>query len=76
MAYASQARELRHLLAVARQLRELAGDALTCDSDCELFLTAAAALEARANWMAAALPGARYSPAVSMHLHQPVNLLI
>ena len=76
MAYPSQARELRHILAVARRLRELADDPLTCDSDRELFLTAAAALEARANWMAAALPGERYEPARTVHLHQPVNLLI
>jgi hypothetical protein len=76
MDYPSQAPELRHLLAVARGLRELADDAVTCDGDSELFLTAAAALEARATWTAAALPGERYNPAATVHLHKPVNLVI
>ena len=76
MTYPSPARELRNLLVVARGLRGLAGDVLTCDSDSELFLTAAAALEARAKWKAAALPGDRYEPALTVHLHKPVNLLI
>jgi hypothetical protein len=73
MAHSSQARDLRHLLDVARRLHGLADDAMTCDSDRQLFLTAAAALEARASWMAAALPG---DPAGMVHLHQPVDLLI
>ncbi len=76
MAYPSQAREMRHLLGVARKLRDLADDPVTSDADGELFLTAAAALEARATWMAASLPGDRYDPAANMHLHQPVNLLV
>ena len=76
MAYPSQAHELRRLLALARKLRELADDVLASEAGRELFPAAAAALEARANGMAAALPGARYCPAAGVHLHQPVNVLI
>jgi hypothetical protein len=76
MTYPTQARELRHLLSVARKLRELADDINTGDSDRELFLTAAAALEARATWMAAALPGERYDARATVHLHKPVDVLI
>lgn len=74
MAYPSKARDLRDLLRVARKLRDSAGDPVNCEADRELFLTAAAALEARATWMAAALPGD--NPGKAMHMHQPVNLLV
>lgn len=76
MADPSKARMLRHLLSVARKLRRLAGEMATSDSDRELFLTTAAALEARAGWMAAALPGTPYDPAATVHLHTHVNLLV
>jgi hypothetical protein len=76
MAYPSQAQKLRHLLAVAAKLRDLACDITTCESDQDLFLTAAAALEARATWMAAALPDQPYDPAGAALLHHPVNLLV
>jgi hypothetical protein len=76
MADPTKARDLRHLLSVARKLRGLADDAMTANGDRELFLTTAAALEARANWMAAALPGERYDAAATVHLHTHVNLLV
>ena len=76
MAYRSPAHALRHLLAVAGKLRGLADDMLTVEDDRELFAAAAAALEARAKWMAAALPGDRYDPAMTVHLHRPVNLIV
>ena len=76
MTYPSQTRELRHLLAVASKLRELADDFATSETDCELLRSAAAALEARAKWMAASLPGEPYDPARAAHLHHPVNLLV
>lgn len=72
----SRAPELRQLLAVSRKLRALADDTTSCDSDRELFLAAAAALEARARWTAAALPGEHYEPAQTVHLHTPVDLII
>ena len=74
MAYPSQASELRHFLGVAKKLRGIADDPATAEADRELFLTAAAALEARATWMATSLPGD--DPGKAMHMHRPVNLLV
>jgi hypothetical protein len=76
MADPTKARDLRLLLGVARKLRALANDAMTVEGDRELFLTTAVALEARATWMAAALPGERYDAAGTVHLHTHVNLLV
>ncbi len=67
---------LRRLLRTARKLRDLAGDAMTAEADRTLYLTAAAALEARAGWMANALPGQAYDPGRAAHMHQPVNIII
>ena len=76
MADPTKAYDLRRLLGVARKLRGLAGDAMTADDERELFLTTAAVLEARATWMAAALPGEHYDAAGTVHLHTHVNLLV
>lgn len=76
MADPSLAQELRELLAVARKLRCLADDMLTCDEDRELFLAAAVALEARARWTAEFLPGERPAPPAATPARKPVNLLI
>jgi len=50
------ARELRSLLALARKLRALAGEPLMAEADRSLYLSAAAALESRANRLATSLP--------------------
>jgi hypothetical protein len=57
MGYAANTGELRNLLMVAAGLRQLAEDRLVARMDRRLYLTAAAALEARANRMASTLPG-------------------
>ena len=73
MGYFAGARDLRNLLAVAGKLRLLAADTLaTVDRD--LYLTAAAALEARARWMADTLPEDRSER--DCDSHRPVDLLI
>jgi hypothetical protein len=76
MAYPSPAQELRHLLSVAKKLRDVAAQWNTGEADRDLFLAAACALEARAGWMANAAPGERYDPAHALHVHQPVNMLV
>lgn len=65
--------DLRTLLAVAGKLRALALEAVTT-VDRDLYLTAAAALEARANWLAAPLPEDRDTDRTFGH--QRVDLLI
>src|SRR5690606_12850384 len=69
---------LRDLLAVAASLRRLAQDRLAARSDKRLYLTAAAALEARANRMASSLPGEdeTYDRDSDAALHRPVDLLV
>ena len=73
MSMSIQAQELRRLLILARKLRRLADE--TGDADGELFVAAAAALEARANWMASSLPGTPYDPAAALHLHERIDVL-
>lgn len=73
MGYFPAAPDLRNLLKVAGKLRLLAADTLaTVDRD--LYLTAAAALEARARWLADTLPEDRDS--AHRDSHRPVDLLI
>lgn len=70
----AEVRDLRDLLALARKLRQLAGES-AAESDCDLFLAAAAALEARAHWLAETLPGDRQDhPAPAGH--RPIDLLV
>ena len=64
--HASEAYDLRNLLSVAKKLRHLADDT-PADRDRDLYVTAAAALEARARWLATHLPGERYSDAGAHH---------
>jgi hypothetical protein len=73
MGYFMDAGDLRTLLAVAGKLRALASEAAT-QVDRDLYLTAAAALEARANWLASTLPEDR--DAGRTFGHRPVDLLI
>ena len=54
-----QARDLREMLSVARQLRGVAQES-DAHADRALFGEAADALEARAQWMAATLPDERH----------------
>lgn len=70
--------ELRSLLAVAAGLRHVADDRLVVRTDKRLYLTAAAALEARANRMASSLPGEdeAYDRETDAALHRPVDMLV
>jgi hypothetical protein len=72
MAFSSRALTLRRFLSVARKLRGLADG--PADSDRDLLLAAAQALEDRAKRMATTLPGEKPTPAVQ--LHNQVDLLI
>lgn len=74
MAYLATARDLRTMLGVAIRLRQLAAESLQ-DPDRELFLTAAAALEARAEWLAHTLPEERPAPPPP-GLHKPIDLFV
>jgi hypothetical protein len=78
MGYPVPTRTLRTLLAMAAGLRQLAGGRLMARSDKRLYLTAAAALEARANRMASSLPGEdkAYDHDTDAALHRPVDLLV
>lgn len=71
---ATETHELRTMMGVARKLRGLAQDTLAA-VDRDLYLTAAAALEARAHWLAETLPEDRVGVTES-HAHQHVDLLI
>lgn len=70
--------ELRSLLTVAARLRQLADDRLVVRNHKRLYLTAAAALEARANRMASSLPGEdeAYDRETDAALHRPVDMLV
>ena len=74
MDYAAEAGDLRNLLSVAKKLRHLADDT-PVDVDHDLYVTAAAALEARARWLATHLPGDLQN-CDAAHMHQPVDLLV
>jgi len=74
MGYAAGTRDLRNLLAVAGKLRALALET-TAKVDRDLYLTAAAALEARANWLAATLPEDRHDRDFAGP-YRPVDLLV
>ena len=78
MGYFAGITELRGLLAVAAGLRQLADDRLMVRNDKRLYLTAAAALEARANRMASSLPddSKTYDRATDAALHRPVDMLV
>lgn len=78
MGYFAGIGELRRLLAVAAGLRQLAADRLVYRNDKRLYLTAAAALEARANRMASSLPddGKSFDRATDAALHRPVDMLV
>jgi hypothetical protein len=76
MGYFKGVRDLRNLLNVARKLRKLASEPVAPE-DRELYLTAAAALEARAGWMANTLPEDRRSQRQPPRMsRQPVDLLV
>jgi hypothetical protein len=78
MGYFAGISELRSLLAVAAGLRQLADDRLVVRDDKRLYLTAAAALEARANRLASTLPddNRAYDRATDAALHRPVDMLV
>lgn len=75
MGYFAGVRDLRNLLAVAAKLRCLADDTLHQD-DRNLYLTAAAVLEARAERMASHLPDEPYDRELDAGLHRPVNMVV
>lgn len=78
MGYSANTSALRSLLTAASGLRQLADDRLVLRSDKRLYLTAAAALEARADHIASSLPGEDtvYDPRTDAILHRPVDLLV
>lgn len=78
MAYPASTMELRSLLSVAAGLRHLADDGRVVRMDKRLYLTAAAALEARANRIASSLPGEdeTYDRETDAALHRPVDMLV
>ena len=71
---ATEAGDLRDLLSVAKKLRHLAEDTPVA-VDHDLYVTAAAALGARARWLATHLPGDLQDHG-AMPMHQPVDLLV
>ena len=75
MEYFAASRDLRNLLAVAAKLRRLADDTLHHE-DKNLYLAAAAVLEARAERMASHLPDGPHDRPQDADLHRPVNLLV
>lgn len=78
MGYFAGTGELRKLLGLAAGLRRLADDRFLSRSDKRLYLTTAAALEARANRLASSLPGDAQShdQEKDAALHRPVDLLV
>lgn len=74
MGYFAGAHDLRKLLAVAGTLRAFARDNVA-PRDRNLYLTAAAALEARANWMASTLPDSQPEPPLAFS-HRPVDMRV
>jgi len=78
MAYHASTMELRSLLSVAAGLRQLADNGLVVRMDKRLYLTAAAALEARANRMASSLPGEEetHDRETDAALHRPVDIRV
>lgn len=77
MGYYAGARDLRNLLAVATMLRQLGDDTLH-NKDRELYQTAAAALETRADWLAKTLPEERGDDEQrdTRTLFRPVDLIV
>lgn len=75
MGYFAGVQDLRNLMSVASKLRRLADDA-QLQEDKDLYLTAAAALEARAERLSAHLPDEPYDRKVDFMLHRPVNMTV
>lgn len=75
MGYFAGVDDLRNLLALASKLRRLADDTLH-RGDKDLYLTAAAVLEARASRMTSFLPGAPYDRNTDAALHRPVDVIV
>jgi hypothetical protein len=75
MGYSWNAGDLRNLLAVASKLRQLADDTL-CQGDRSLYLTAAQALETRAERLASSLPQGCHDLDSDPRLHQPVDMVV
>ena len=75
MGYFAGNKDLRNFLAVAAKLRRLADDTLHRE-DKNLYLAAAAVLEARAERMASHPPDGSCDPGRDAGLHRPVNLLV
>lgn len=73
MGYSASADDLRNLLALAGKLRTLALETFNM-ADRDLYLTAAAALEARAHRLATTLPQDWHD--WESDSHQPVNLIV
>lgn len=78
MGYFAGTGELRSLLSVAAGLRQAAADRLVVRNDKRLYLTAAAALEARANRLASSASGkdAAFDRESDAALHRPVDMLV
>jgi len=75
MGYFAGVQDLRNLLSVASKLRGLADDSQLW-ADKELYLTAAAALEARAERLSSRLPDETDDRGLEFALHRPVNMLV
>jgi hypothetical protein len=75
MGYFAGVQDLRNLLSVASKLRSLAEDTILQD-DKDLYLTAAAALEARAERLSSHLPEEPHDRGLEFLLHRPVNMLV
>lgn len=78
MGYPVRITDLRNLLTAAAGLRQLADDRLAVRTDKRLYLTAAAALEARADRIASSPSGELhdYDADIDAALHRPVDMLI
>lgn len=75
MGYFAGVQDLRNLLSVASKLRGLANDSQLW-ADKELYLTAAAALEARAEHLSSHVPDKADDNGPAISLHRPVNMLV
>ena len=75
MGYFAGAQDLRNLLSVAAKLRGLADDSVLW-ADKDLYLTAAAAREARAERLASHLPDEPFDSGMDFRLHRPVNMMV
>jgi hypothetical protein len=75
MGYHAGASDIRNVMGVAIQLRQLANHTAN-PPDRKLYLTAATALEERAKTLAVSLPGDVHDKVDVTDLHRPVDLKV